>query len=273
MDLGLDGRVAVVVGASEGIGRAIAHGLAAEGARLALLSRGAAGLERVAEEIRAKSPAVEVVAMPTDVTDPEAVDRTAAAVAAKFGRVHVLINNAGNRMRPGRQIAWSDDEWMLDINSKLFGMLRGIRAFDPHLASDGSGRIINIAGVSGHMVWETALTHAINNSAFVQATKYLATDFAPRSITVNAVTPGLVATEWRHDWATSSGAAQGKTKDEFVRDVCDQKGILLNRWAEPSEVADSVVFLASSRAAYITGTTVIVDGGMCVNPRVTAAAN
>jgi 3-oxoacyl-[acyl-carrier protein] reductase len=268
MDLGLGNRVAVVVGASEGIGRAIAHGLAAEGAHVALLARGGAGLERVADEIRAAQPEAEVLAIPTDVTDPEAVDRTAAAVEAHFGRVHVLVNNAGNRMRPGRQITWSDDEWMLDVNTKLFGMLRGIRAFDSLLASDGSGRIINIAGISGHMVWETAMTHAINNSAFVQATKYLATDFAPRAITVNAVTPGLVATEWRHDWAASSGATQGKSEDEFVKDVCRQKGILLNRWAEPSEVADSVVFLASSRAAYITGTTVIVDGGLCVNPRV-----
>lgn len=273
MDLGLNNRVAVVVGASEGIGRAIAHGLAAEGAHLALLARGAPGLDRVAAEIRAKIPEAEVIAIPTDATDPASVDNAAAAVAAHFGRVHVLVNNAGNRMRPGRQIAWSDDEWMLDVNTKLFGMLRSIRSFDPLLASDGSGRIISIAGVSGHIVWETALTHAINNSAFVQATKYLATDFAPRSITVNAVTPGLVATEWRHEWATSSGVAQGKSKEDFVRDVCQQKGILLNRWAEPSEVADSVVFLASSRAAYITGTTLIVDGGLCVNPRVTAPAN
>jgi NAD(P)-dependent dehydrogenase (short-subunit alcohol dehydrogenase family) len=178
-----------------------------------------------------------------------------------------VVNNAGNRMRPGRQLAWDDEDWLGDIDAKLLGMLRVIRAFDPLLPTDGSGRVVNVSGVAGSIVWETALTHGINNSAMNHATRYLATDLAPRRVTVNAVIPGLIATEWRHDWARDAGARRGITEEAFVQQVCRDKGILLGRWAEPSEVADAVTFLASDRAAYITGTTLTVDGGLGANAR------
>jgi 3-oxoacyl-[acyl-carrier protein] reductase len=265
MDLGLTGRVAVIAGASEGIGRAIADGLAAEGAHLVLLARTADNLERAADEVRAAYTGLEVVAIPTDVTQTSQVDAAASAVRERFGQVHVIVNNAGNRMRPGRQITWSDDEWLRDIDSKLLGLLRVVRAFEGLLPDDGSGRVISISGVAGSVVWDTALTHGINNSAINHLTKYLATDLGTRRITVNSVIPGLIATDWRHDWAAAAGAGQGITKEEFVAQVCQKKGILLGRWAEPSEVADAVTYLASARAAYVTGTTLLVDGGLGVN--------
>jgi 3-oxoacyl-[acyl-carrier protein] reductase len=99
------------------------------------------------------------------------------------------------------------------------------------------------------------------------ATRYLATDLAARRITVNAVIPGLIATEWRHAWAQEAGARAGISEAAFVEQVCRDKGILLGRWAESSEVADAVTFLASDRAAYITGTTLTVDGGLSANAR------
>jgi 3-oxoacyl-[acyl-carrier protein] reductase len=272
LELGLTGRAAVITGASEGIGRAVARGLASEGVGVALLARSRADLERVATEIRSAEGSGEVLVIPTDVRDAAAVDQSASTVRDRFGRVDILVNNAGNRMRPGRQIAWTDDEWLLDIDTKLAGMLRVTRAFDPLLPSDGAGRIINISGVAGSIVWETALTHGINNAAMNQATRYLASDLAARHILVNAVIPGLIATDWRRGWADATAERAGTTADAFVKGVCRDKGVLLGRWAEPEEVADVVVFLASARAGYITGTTIVVDGGLTVNARVSPQA-
>jgi 3-oxoacyl-[acyl-carrier protein] reductase len=268
MDLGLSGRTAVITGASEGIGRAIALGLAAEGVNVALLARSRGQLEHVADELRSIDRAGDVVAIPTDVREVDQVDGAVSVVRERFGRVDILVNNAGNRMRPGRQIAWTDDEWLLDLDTKLVGMLRVTRAFDPLLPDDGAGRIINVSGVAGSIVWETALTHGMNNAAMNHATRYLAADLAARHILVNAVIPGLIATDWRREWAQASGARTGMTADAFVRQVCRDKGILLGRWAEPEEVADVVVFLASARAAYLTGTNIVVDGGLTVNARI-----
>jgi 3-oxoacyl-[acyl-carrier protein] reductase len=273
MDLGISGRTAVITGASEGIGRAIAHGLAAESANVVLLARSRGRLERVAEELRAVRRVGDVVVIPTDVRVADQVEDAVSVVRARFGRVDILVNNAGNRMRPGRQIAWTDDEWLLDIDTKLVGMLRVTRAFDPLLPSDGAGRIINVSGVAGSIVWETALTHGINNAAMNHATRYLASDLGARRILVNAVVPGLIATDWRRDWAQAAADQAGTTPETFIDGVCRDKGILLGRWAEPEEVADVVVFLASARAAYITGTTIVVDGGLTVNARVQAASS
>jgi NAD(P)-dependent dehydrogenase (short-subunit alcohol dehydrogenase family) len=266
MDLGLAGRVAVVVGASEGIGKAVARTLAGEGAHVVMLARTTATLEAAAADVRTvAAQGVDVTTIATDITVRDQVDAAARQVGERYPVVHVVINNAGNRMQPGRQIEWSDEDWLRDVDAKLFGMLRVLRAFDALLADDGSGRVVNVSGVAGTVVWDTALTHGINNAAINHIVKYLATDLAKRQITVNAVIPGLIATDWRHDWARSKGADLGITEASFVDDVCRRKGILLGRWAEPSEVADAIVFLASSRASYITGTTLLVDGGLGAN--------
>jgi 3-oxoacyl-[acyl-carrier protein] reductase len=267
METGLAGRTAVVAGGSQGIGRAVCQAFASEAMRVVMLARDASRLHEAADAIAAEHPDAEVMAIPTDVTQREEVEAAAARIAATHGTVHVVVCNAGNRMRPGRQLTWTDQDWMRDLDAKLLGMLRVVRAFDPHLADDGSGRVVNVSGVAGSIVWDTALTHGMNNSAMNHATRYLATDLAPRRITVNAVIPGLIATEWRHAWATEAGARDGLSEEAFVDRVCRAKGILLGRWAESSEVADVVTFLASDRAAYITGTTLTVDGGLSVNAR------
>lgn len=267
METGLARRTAVVTGASQGIGRAVCRSFASEGMRIVMMARDEARLAEAAEAIAQLHPDAELEVMPTDVTDRAAVEAAATRVAATHGTVHVVVCNAGNRMRPGRQLTWPDEDWLGDIDAKLLGMLRVIRAFDPLLAVDGSGRVVNVSGVAGSIVWDTALTHGMNNSAMNHATRYLATDLAPRRITVNAVIPGLIATEWRQDWARESGAREGISQQAFVGQVCRAKGILLGRWAESSEVADVVTFLASDRAAYITGTTLTVDGGLSVNAR------
>ena len=268
MELGLKGRTAVVVGGSMGIGKAAARGLAAEGVNVVLLARGKENLDKAASEIASESN-VEVLTIPTNVRDANSVNAAAASAASRFGTIHILVYTAGNRMRrPDRQILWDDEDWLDDVNIKLIGMLRAIRAFLPHFATDGSGRIINVGGIAGMMEWEKAMTHGINNSAMMHASTYLARDLATERITVNTIVPGaLVATEWREVWADSRAMQQGKSRAEWLADYCQQKGILAGRWATVEELADAIGFLASYRARYINGTRLVVDGGLSVNAR------
>ena len=267
MELGLQGRTAVIVGGTMGMGKAAAIGLAAEGVNLALLARGQESLHKAASEITGEY-GVDVQVVPTNMREAKSINTAAEAVAERFGTVHILVYTAGNRMRrPGRQILWEDEDWLDDVNVKLIGMLRAINAFLPHFTKDGSGRIINIGGSAGMMVWETAMTHGINNSAMSHASTYLAHDLAADKITVNTVVPGLVATEWREEWADARAKQQGKSREQFLADYCEQKGILAGRWVDMREVADLVVFLASDRAQYINGTSLVIDGGMSVNAR------
>jgi NAD(P)-dependent dehydrogenase (short-subunit alcohol dehydrogenase family) len=267
MDLGLKSRVAVITGGSRGIGKAIARALAGEGVDLVLLARGKEQLDKTAAEI-CKTAGVRVLGVPADISKTESVQEAAAAVKSQFPTVHILVNNAGGPIRRmDRQINWPDTDWSDDLNLKLMGMLRATQAFLPQLARDGSGRIISISGVAGTSVWVPALTHGLNNSAMNHATKYLAQDLAAEKITVNAVEPGLVGTEAREAWAENTAKQQGKTKAEFLAEFCKRMGILSGRWAEMDEVASAVVFLASDRARYITGSHLVIDGGFSVNAR------
>lgn len=268
MDLGIEGRTSVITGASVEIGKAIAHALAGEGANVVLLARTKETLDEAAEELRRAHAGVEVLPHPTDVTDRASVEAAAQAVADRFGTVHILVNNAGHRMRRfDRQILWEDDDWQADLDSKLVGLLRTVRAFLPHLATDGTGRVVNVSGAAGSAVWEGALTHGLNNAAVDHATRYLARDLAGSGITVNSVVPGLVATEWREGWAQMMADKGGTTREEFLAGYCADKGILAGRWGEPHEVADAVAFLASDRGRYVTATCLAVDGGLSANPR------
>ena len=267
MELGLKGRTAVITGASKGIGKNIAKGFAAEGMNVVLLARNPQTLEDAAEEIRKVSNA-RVLAIPTDVKNMDAVKAAAKMAASQFKTIHILVNNAGSAIRRyDRQITWPDTDWMDDIDGKMMGALRCVQALLPSMPRDGSGRVINISGIAGVSVLIKALTHGFNNSAMNHVTKYLAADLAAENVTVNAVIPGLIATEWREEWAKNLAKEQGKTKAQFLDDTCKSWGILAGRWGTMEEVTDTVVFLASDRARYITGTQITVDGGYSVNTR------
>jgi NAD(P)-dependent dehydrogenase (short-subunit alcohol dehydrogenase family) len=267
MNLGLTGRAAIVTGASKGIGKAIALGLAQEGVNVALLARTRAALETAAEEIRAVA-AVAVLALPTDVRDAASVKDSVARAHAQLGTLHILVNNAGGPIkRPERQINWPDSDWRDDVETKTLGMLRVTQAVIPHMPSDGTGRIINISGVAGASVLTSALTHGLNNAAMNHVSSYLAADLAAQRITVNAVIPGLIATEWRESWAESAGRQRELSKQEFLDRICKDWGIVAGRWGTMREVADAVVFLASDRASYINGAKLTVDGGYAINVR------
>jgi 3-oxoacyl-[acyl-carrier protein] reductase len=267
MDLKLKDRVALVTGASKGIGKAIASGLAAEGVHVALLARTADTLDAVADDIR-RVHGVRAVPIPTDVRDEADVARAVAMAVRELGTIHVLVNNAGGPIkRQERQITWADADWLDDLNTKIVGMLRVTRSLLPSMPTDGTGRVINISGIAGISALGPALTHGMNNSAMNQATSYLASDLAASRITVNAVIPGLIATEWRETWADTSGRQLDQSRQAFLDDVCRRWGIVSGRCGTVEEVADLVVFLASDRAAYINGARITVDGGYSINAR------
>jgi len=267
VNLGLKGRVAVVTGASKGIGKAIARGLADEGVHLVLVARGRESIEQTADEIRCAT-GVRVLACAGDVRDERSVQGVADGATREFGTIHIVVNNAGGPIkRQERQILWPEADWLDDVNTKTIGMLRVTKAFLPVMARDGSGRVINISGIAGSSVLGPAMTHGLNNSAMNQVTTYLARDLSAERITVNAVIPGLIATEWRESWAESSGAQRQSTKAEFLDEICRTWGIVSGRWGTMEEVADVVVFLASDRASYVNGARIAVDGGYTINAR------
>ena len=267
MELGLKDRTAVVTGGSKGIGRAIARGLAAQGTHLVLLARGQELLEQTANDIR-QAHGVTVLSIVADVTSAESINAAAAQARGTFPTINIVVNNAGAPIRrTDRQILWPDGDWVGDINLKLVGMLRVIQAFLPTMARDGSGRVINISGTGGSLVWAPALTTGLNNAAMNHVTTYLAQDMSADQITVNAIIPGLVGTEAREVWAENMARQQNTTREEFVAGFCKRMGILAGRWAAMDEIADMAVFLASDRARYINGSRITVDGGMTVNPR------
>ena len=269
MQTGLKGRSAVISGGSKGIGKGIARALAAEGVNVALLARHEADVTAAAKEI-ADEFGVIALGLPTDITKADDLKATAARLAAhpSFRTLNILINNAAGPITSlERQITWPDKDWMDAIDVKTLGALRVVREFLDLLASDGTGRVINVAGASGVAVWNPALMHGINNAALIFATGFLAADLAAQRVTVNAIIPGLVATEYRQEWAEQLGEKQGKSGDEAIADLCKAKGILLGRMATMEEIGDLAVFLASDRATYITGAKIPIDGGFVVNAR------
>ena len=206
--------------------------------------------------------------MQADVSKADSVQAAADAAKAEFGAINIVVNNAGNPMRRmDRQILWPDADWIDDLNLKIIGALRVTRAFLPLMPGDGTGRVINISGTASMLVWAPALTHGLNNAAMNQATSYLAHDLAGQKITVNAVIPGLVATEGREVWADNLAKAQNVTKEEFLAGFCKKMGILAGRWVTMEEVADTVAFIASDRGRYYNGAKIVLDGGLSVNAR------
>lgn len=269
MNLGLNGRTALVTGGSKGIGLGIARGLAAEGVRIVLLARSKDDLDSAAAGIQ-RDYDVSVLPIPTDISSTESVRAAAAQVASQkeFATVHIVVNNAGGPIRRiERQILWDDADWIADSQVKILGTLRVVREFLKLLPADGTGRIVNITGAAGSTTWAPALTHGFNNAAINHASGYLAQDLASANVTVNVVIPGLISTEWRQSWADKMAGQQGKTRQQFLEEYCRRQRILSGRWGSVDEVADAVVFLASDRARYINGAKLPVDGGVSLNPR------
>lgn len=257
MDTGLKNRVAIVAASSQGIGRATAEGLAAEGCRVAMCARNSDALESAAETIRKQSK-VEVFTQALDVTDVGAVHNFVDSVVQKFGGIDICVTNAGGPPAKGF-LAASIEEWRKAIDTNFLSTVYFARAVVPHMQRKRWGRIITLTSISTKQpVPDLVLSNAVR-AAVVGLGKSLANEFGKDGITVNNVAPGYTATERLKELARARAAATGKSEDEIFAAWASEAA--LKRVAEPREVADAIVWLASERASYITGQTILVDGG------------
>ena len=258
MDTGLHGKVAMVSGASKGIGRAVAEKLAAEGASLSLCARGADALHRAAKEIEGKH-GVSCLAVAADLSRGEDIQRWTRESVARFGGVDVLINNAG-AAQGGKFTELPDQAWLDSWQLKLFGYIRVAREVFPHLVARGGGRIVNVIGIAGVQPMENYMIGGAANAALLNFTKGLADEGAPHGILVTGVNPGGIRTERWDGMLAKWSAAKSVTPEAAERQI--MQGVPLRRPGTPEEVANLVVFLASELSTYITGTTIAIDGGM-----------
>jgi 3-oxoacyl-[acyl-carrier protein] reductase len=258
MDTGLKNRVAIVAASSQGIGRATAEGLAAEGCRVAMCARNAPALQTAAKSIE-KQYSAEVFTQALDVTDAEAVHRFVDAVVSKFGGLDICVTNAGGPPAKGFLTA-SLEEWRTAVDLNFLSTVYFAREVIPHMQRKRWGRIITITSITAKQpVADLVLSNAVR-AAVVGLVKSLATEFGKDGILVNNVGPGYTATDRLKELAKTRSAASGKSEKEIAEGWSADTP--LKRLGEPREVADAIVWLASERASYVTGQTLLVDGGL-----------
>jgi 3-oxoacyl-[acyl-carrier protein] reductase len=257
MNLELEGKVALITGASRGIGRAIAVALAAERATVALTARTLTDLDAAAAAAKAAG-AADVGATSAEPSQLSEVDRVVAATLARFGRIDVLVNNAG-AIRGGSFLKIPDQQWIDDWSLKLLGYIRMARAVFPAMQRQGGGRICNVVGAAARNPTETYLTGGAANAALVNFTKGLADLGARSGILVTAVSPAATRTSRWDALMAQQAAASGRGAEELIAEA--EQAYPLGRIGRPEDVADLVCFLVSARASFLTGICITVDGG------------
>ena len=251
MDTQLEGKVALVTGASQGIGRAIAVALAQEGARVGLLARNRRGLAETLEVIGGSG-----VVAACDVTDPSAVVGAVEDVVSALGRLDVVVNNAGTRQNFQRLDELSIQEWDRVIAANLSSVFYVTRAAVQHLIGQRSGSVVNVSSIAGPLGFPTIGSYSASKSGVIGATRTMAAEWCELGVRVNSVAPGWTSSPMNVELRTDPGNA------ELFETI--KSKILMGRFADASEVASAVVFLAGECSSYITGQTLMVDGGWSV---------
>ena len=243
----LEGKTALVTGASRGLGKAIALALAEAGARLVLVARDEALLEKTAELARANS--VEVLVSRTDVTQEQEIAELKQKVTGRFGTIQILVNNAGMNIRkPGTDFTLS--EWRQVLDTNLTSAFLMCRDFVPLMKGNGYGRILNLTSIMSHIALPGRTAYCASKAGLLGFTRALALELAPEKITVNGISPGPFATE-----INTPVLQNPELNQQFV------SSIPLGRWGQVEEVGKLAVYLCSEDAGFITGTDMLIDGG------------
>ena len=251
-DLGLRGKIAVITGGSDGLGRATAERFASEGARVVICARREEHLQRAANDIAAETGA-EVVGIRADVSNVSDIDQLIDLTVDQFGGVDILVNNAGKSSAAGLEEV-DDDEWQNDFDLKVMAAVRACRRVIPIMRDRGGGAIVNATIVGAKAPPAKALPTTVSRAAGINLTKSLANEFAADGIRVNTVCIGLLKSE---QWVRRAG---NEDPEELYEELSVQ--VPLGRIGEAEEYADLVAFLVSDRAAYITGVAINIDGGL-----------
>ena len=259
MELGLEGKVALVAGGTKGIGADIALGLAEEQAQVVICARTKADLDAKADEIHNATGAT-VVGIAVDLTKPSDADRLVDQVVERFGRLDILVNGAG--VAPAGTIEQLDEaDWEAGIQLKLMGLVRCTRAAIPIMRRQGGGRIVNVVGNDGVKCAYWEIVPAICCAAELILTQTLAEQYGPEGIYINAVNPGPVDTGLMHGIFEKLADQRGMTVDQVIEAHVESIPLKLGRIGAPRDVTNVVLFLASDRASFVNGVSINVDGG------------
>jgi 3-oxoacyl-[acyl-carrier protein] reductase len=253
MELGLKGKVAIITGSTEGIGKETAAVLLREGAKVTICSRRAGAVEETVAELKRIGP--DVLGVAADVSKPEAVARLVEATVQRFGRIDILVNNAGTSKR-GSLLEHDDSVWANDFELKVFGAIRLVKLVVPHMRKGGGGRIINVTNIGAKTPAAGSTPTSISRAAGIALTKAMSKEFAADNILVNTVCIGRIKSG-QHERRFK---ASGESAESYY--AKSAKDIPLGRVGETVEAANAIVFLASDMASYVTGTSINMDGGL-----------
>ena len=254
-DFNLQGKVALVTGASRGIGQAIAEAYAGCGAKVVLASRKQEGLDQVAEGIRAQGG--EALPLAAHTGDPEAVARLVQQAVEAYGGIDILVNNAGTNPHFGPILSADESHWQKTLDVNLLGYFRLVKACHASLQSRGGGKVINIASVAGLSPQMGMGVYGVTKAGVIMLTKVLAAELAQDNIQVNAIAPGFIKTKF------SSVLWQSQEVYDTITRIIPQ-----HRMAEADELTGLALYLASSASSFTTGGVFVVDGGQLVSEAV-----